>query len=369
MQDGVAKFAGAIQRAPEIHASTILMVDDDPTNVKLLERTLRTAGYDGLVSTTDSRTVLDLFLGHDFDLVILDLNMPYQDGFQVMQQLQLLGRDDLPPILILTAQQDREHRVRALREGAHDFVTKPFAVEELLARVRNLLKVQQHQKFMRGRNQWLEDRVLERTRELYDTRLQIVRRLGRAAEFRDNETGLHAIRMSKISVALAEAYGMSSDECELLLNASPMHDVGKIGIPDKILLKPGKFEPHEWEVMKTHTTIGADILSGDDSELLGMARTIALTHHEKWDGSGYPHGLKGEQIPLVGRIVALADVFDALTSARPYKEAWTLNATLEYVDSNRGLHFDPQLVDIFRARLADILVIMDKFSEPDAAQL
>ncbi|OYY92297.1 MAG: two-component system response regulator [Hydrogenophilales bacterium 28-61-23] len=345
-------------------AASILVVDDEPANVKLLERTLRTFGYRNQLSTTDPRTVTALFQQHGFDLIILDLNMPFMDGFEVMRQLQALGRDDLPPILILTAQHDQEHRVRALKGGAHDYVTKPFAVDELLARVRNLLQVQLYHKSIRGRNQWLEERVRERTRELYDTRLQIVRRLGRAAEFRDNETGLHIVRMSKMSVALGEACGMSSEDCELLLNASPMHDIGKIGIPDQILLKPGKFEPHEWEIMKTHATIGAEILSGDDSELLSMARIIALSHHEKWDGSGYPYGLAGENIPLVGRIVAMADVFDALTSERPYKKAWTVEAAMEYVDANRGKHFDPQLVDLFRTRLPDILAIKETFAEP-----
>jgi cyclic di-GMP phosphodiesterase len=349
----------------DVLAATIMVVDDEPANVKLLDRTLRTFGYRNLLSTTDPRTVRDLYQQHEFDLIILDLNMPYMDGFEVMRQLQALARDDLAPILILTAQHDQEHRVRALRGGAHDYVTKPFAVDELLARVRNLLQVQLFNKSMRGRNQWLEERVRERTRELYDTRLQIVRRLGRAAEFRDNETGLHIVRMSKMSVLLGEAAGMSSKDCELLLNASPMHDIGKIGVPDQILLKPGKLEPHEWEIMKTHTTIGAEILSGDDSELLSMARIIALCHHEKWNGSGYPRGLAGEDIPLVGRVVAMADVFDALTSVRPYKEAWTVEATLEYIDNNRGKHFEPLLVDLFLAKLKDILAIKDQFAEPD----
>jgi putative two-component system response regulator len=344
--------------------ATILLVDDEPVNVKLLDRALGNNGYRNLLSTTDPRTVLDLFQKHEPDLIILDLNMPHMDGFEVMRQLRSLGRDDLPPILILTAQYDQEHRVRALQSGASDYVTKPFSVEELLARVRNLIQVQLYHKYMRGRTKWLEEKVRERTQEIYDTRLQIVRRLGRAAEFRDNETGLHIIRMSQMSMVLGEASGMSSGDCELLLNASPMHDIGKIGIPDQILLKPGKFEPHEWAIMKTHTTIGADILSGDDSELLTMARIIALNHHEKWDGSGYPNGLKEEQIPLVGRIVALADVFDALTSERPYKKAWTLEDTMEYIDNNRGKHFDPRMVDLLHERINDFMTIKENFAEP-----
>ncbi len=367
MNEGVMELHSSRLGLTDALAAKILLVDDEPANIKLLDRTLGTFGYQNIITTTDPRSVLGLFQQHPFDLIILDLNMPYLDGFEVMRQLHELGRLDMPPILILTAQHDQEHRVRALRGGAHDYVTKPFAVDELLARVRNLLQVQLYQKSIRGRNQLLEERVRERTRELYDTRLQIVRRLGRAAEFRDNETGLHIVRMSKMSVVLGEASGLSSAECELLLNASPMHDIGKIGIPDQILLKPGKLESNEWEIMKTHTTIGAEILSGDDSELLSMARIIALCHHEKWDGSGYPHGLVGENIPLVGRIVALADVFDALTSERPYKKAWPLDAAMQYVEDNRGKHFDPRLVDLFQTSLPDILTIKDQFAEPGHA--
>ncbi len=347
-------------------AASILLVDDEPSNIKLLQRTLQAFGYLNLIATTDPRTVLPLYRQHAFDLIVLDLNMPFLDGFGVLRQLQELG-EDLPPVLILTAQNDHEHRVRALRAGAHDYVTKPFAVDELVARVRNLVQVRLYHNAVRTRNHWLEERVRERTRELYDTRLQIVRRLGRAAEFRDNETGLHIVRMSKISALLGAAAGMAEEDCELLLNASPMHDIGKIGIPDQILLKPGKFEPNEWEIMKTHASIGAEILSGDDSNLLSMARVIALSHHEKWDGSGYPNGLVGENIPLVGRIAALADVFDALTSERPYKKAWSVEAALGYIEANRGKHFDPRLVDLFQAQLAEIEAIRDQYAEPAAA--
>ena len=352
--------------ASEHLAATIMVVDDEPANVKLLERMLAVSGYGHVVSTLDPRQVIGLYQSQPFDLIVLDLNMPHMDGFEVMRQLRALDPERLPPILILTAQHAQEHRVRALQAGARDYVTKPFEKDELLARVRNLLEIQLYHKSMRNRNHWLEERVRERTEELYDTRLQIVRRLGRAAEFRDNETGLHIVRMSKMSVLIGQACGMCSDDCELLLNASPMHDIGKIGIPDHILLKPGKFEPHEWEIMKTHTTIGAEILSGDDSELLSMARVIALTHHEKWDGSGYPRGLEGEHIPLVGRIVALADVFDALTSVRPYKRAWPVEEAVANLVENRGKHFDPRLVDVFQAELPNILAIKERYAEPEA---
>lgn len=347
-------------------AAALLIVDDEPANVKLLEKMLRIAGYHNIATTYDSREVTRLCLAAKFDLILLDLNMPYKDGFMVMNELQAsLVIDELPPILVLTAQQDQSYRLRALREGARDFLTKPFDREELLARVRNLVEVQYFQKSIQQQNTILETRVQERTQEIYRTRLQIVRRLGRAAEYRDNETGLHIIRMSQISALLGQAVGMAVADVELLLNASPMHDIGKIGIPDHILLKPGKLDPDEWEIMKTHATIGADILDGDDSDILRMARDIALTHHEKWDGSGYPKGLQADAIPLVGRIVAVADVFDALTSSRPYKKAWSIEDAVGYIQSNRGKHFDPQLVDLFIKALPEITAIKQKYAEPD----
>jgi putative two-component system response regulator len=236
---------------------------------------------------------------------------------------------------------------------------------ELLARVRNLLEVHRYQTHLRRQNVVLEEKVRERTRELHDTRLEIIHRLGRAAEYRDNETGLHIIRMSRYSQTLGRLAGLDDEEADLLLHASPMHDIGKIGIPDRILLKPGKLDPDEWTVMQTHARIGADLLDGHPAPLLRMARDIALTHHEKWDGSGYPDGRRGEEIPLVGRIVAVADVFDALTSARPYKPAWPLEKALDYIRAQRGRHFDPALAGLFLEHLPEFLVIRERYAEPE----
>jgi putative two-component system response regulator len=210
----------------------------------------------------------------------------------------------------------------------------------------------------------LEDMVRARTEELRRTRLQVVQRLGMAAEYRDEETGNHILRMSHTCALLARAIGWSEAGCDLILNASPMHDIGKIGIPDAIMLKPGTFQPHEWEIMKTHAAIGGKLLEGDDSTLMRMAREIALTHHEKWDGSGYPDGLAGEAIPQAGRIAALADVFDALTSVRPYKQAWTVEAAVECITENSGKHFDPSLVEVFLRELPGIEEIRERFAEP-----
>lgn len=345
--------------------ASILVVDDEAANVRLLEKMLAMAGYTNVVSTQYPLKVLELYKENNSDLILLDLDMPELDGYGVMEQLNAYTEGSPPPILVLTAQHMQSYRQRALDNGARDYVTKPFDANELLSRVRNLLDVQMAHKYMSYQNEILEKKVRERTQVINETRLQVVRRLGRAAEYRDEETGLHIIRMSKMAVVIAKAAGLDDKQCDLLLNAAPMHDVGKIGIPDHILLKPGKFEPDEWEIMKTHAQIGADILFGDDSKLMTMAHDIALSHHEKWNGEGYPYGLEGEAIPLMGRITALADVFDALTSKRPYKKAWTVEKSVELIKEESGQHFDPELVKLFIENLPEIVAIKEKYAEPE----
>lgn len=346
----------------------ILIVDDEPANLKLLDKMLSSQGYETRVLVSDPREVIGLYQSARPDLILLDINMPHLDGYQVMEQLKELNDPLLPPIVILTAQHGKDYLLRALAAGARDFVAKPFDRNELLMRVRNLLDAQLAHKLLHDQKTVLENMVQVRTDELKRSRLQVVQRLGMAAEYRDEETGNHILRMSHISALLARSIGWSEADSELLLHASPMHDIGKIGIPDAILLKPGKFEPAEWEIMKTHATIGGALLDGDDSDLMRMAREIALTHHEKWDGSGYPEGLAGEAIPQAGRIAALADVFDALTSERPYKKAWKVEDTVELIKENSGKHFDPQLVEVFLQELPEILLIRERFSEPDSAE-
>jgi putative two-component system response regulator len=347
----------------QFHAR-IMAVDDEPANLKLLDKILRSHGYGNVLLVQDPREALAYYRTARPDLILLDINMPHLDGYQVMEQLQTLHDPLLPPIVILTAQHGRDYLLRALAEGARDFVGKPFDQVELLMRVRNLLDAQLAHRFVYDQRLALENMVRERTDELHKTRLQIVQRLGRAAEYRDNETGYHILRMSQYSALLARGLGWSEAQCELLLHASPMHDIGKIGIPDTILLKPGKLEEYEWEIMKSHTAIGATILQDADSELLEMASLIAITHHEKWDGSGYPRGLAGWDIPKVGRIVAVADVFDALTSIRPYKKAWPVEEASRFIQEKAGTHFDPEVVALFTACLPDILNIRNRYAEP-----
>ena len=341
----------------------IMIVDDEPVNLRLMEKVLNSQGYAELQLVSDPREVIERYRTSRPDLILLDINMPYVDGYTLVEQLRGLEDPLLPPIVMLTAQHARESVLRALAAGARDYITKPFDRNELLMRVRNLLDAQLAHRMLHDQKQLLETMVTERTRKLRDTRLQVVQRLGMAAEYRDEETGNHILRMSHTSALLARALGWEERQCELILHASPMHDIGKIGIPDAILLKPGRFEPEEWEIMKTHTLIGARLLEGDDSDLMRMAHEIALSHHEKWDGSGYPHGLAGEAIPEAGRIVALADVFDALTSERPYKEAWPVERALELIREGRGQHFDPRVVDVFLERLDEVLEIRERFSE------
>lgn len=345
-----------------IKEAKILIVDDQPANVTLIEKMLDIDGYLNVISTTDPTQVEALYMEQNSDLILLDLNMPIMDGYQVLARVREVD-PDYPPIIVLTAQSDRESRIKALDLGARDFLAKPFDRVELMTRIRNMLEVRIMTKAMKNQNMILDGMVKERTQELNDTRLEVIRRLGRAAEYRDDMTGFHIIRMSRYSQLLAQAAGMSEAEAEVVLNASPMHDIGKIGIPDRVLLKPGKLDAEEWKIMQTHVDIGVEILSGSDSILMNMAAEIAQNHHEKWDGSGYPCGLAGEDIPLTGRVVAVADVFDALTTERPYKKAWPIEEAVEFLKEQSGKHFEPELIVCFIDILPDILQVREQYAE------
>ncbi len=331
----------------DLEQSRILIVDDEPHNVRLLERLLNRVGYHQITTTTDPRSVPQLFAELEPDLVLLDLHMPHMDGFEVMGQIvPSLPRGTYLPILVLTGDLDPERRERALSAGAKDFITKPFEATEVLLRIKNLLETRQLHQQMRRQNETLEVKVRERTQELAQAQVEILHRLAIAAEYRDDITGQHAERVGMVAALLAQELGLPDEEVKLIRRAAPLHDVGKIGIPDAILMKPGRLTKAEFAIMKTHTVIGGRILSGSRYPLLELARTIALTHHERWDGNGYA-GVPGEQIPLVGRIVAVADVFDSLTHERPYKRAFTLAEAVEEILRERGQHFDPDVVDAF----------------------
>ncbi|MFW5425949.1 MAG: HD domain-containing phosphohydrolase [Methylophagaceae bacterium] len=347
----------------QILSANILIVDDQFVNVKLLEKVLKQAGFENIFSTDDSRQAVPLYLEHDIDVLLLDIRMPHLDGFEVMQKLQATIQNDYLPILVLTAELTSETRSRSLTSGAKDFLTKPFDRQEVILRTSNIIEVRLLHKQILQQNIILEAEVKKRTQELENSRLEIIQRLGLAAEYKDNETGNHVLRMSKFSHALAKLYGLADKDLEMILCASPMHDIGKIGIPDRVLLKPGKLDNDEWEIMKSHVTIGAELLSGGESPLLSMAKSIALTHHEKWDGSGYPEGLSGDDIPIEGRICAISDVFDALTSERPYKEAWSIEKAVALIKDESGKHFDPRLVELFEEILPEIKSIMAEHTD------
>lgn len=333
----------------DILNANILIVDDQPQNVLLLKKILEREGFQNIHTITDPRETFAIYQQYEIDLILLDIRMPYMDGFEVMEKLKALTSDDYDylPVLVLTAELTDATREKSLSSGAKDFLTKPFNRIEVLQRISNILEVRLLYKQLKNQNQVLDEKVKERTRQLEQSRLEIIERLGQAAEYKDNETGEHIIRMSHSSYLLAKAAGLGEEEAELIHQASSMHDIGKIGIPDKILMKPGKLDPEEWEIMKSHVTIGAKLLSNSEHPLLQKARVIALTHHEKWDGSGYPKGLKGENIPIAGRICAIADVFDALISERPYKDAWPTEKAIQLLIAEKERHFDPQLVDLF----------------------
>lgn len=346
----------------EILTARILIIDDNQSNADLLEATLASAGYVSILSITDPREAEGLYIAYRPDLVLLDINMPYIDGFQLMERFNKIEENSYIPVIVLTALQDEKTRHRALTLGAQDFLTKPFNQLEILTRINNTLLVRIYHNQLQNQNLILEKKVQERTMELEDTRREIIYRLGRAAEYRDNDTGDHIIRMSKMGRFLGKLAGISEGEAELFLTASPMHDIGKIGIPDSILLKPDMLDHTEWKIMKTHTTIGAALLDGHGSELMITARDIALTHHEKWDGSGYPKGLSGDAIPLFGRLAGVVDVFDALSTKRPYKDAYPTDKVISIIKEQRGRHFDPFLTDLFLDHIDDFLKIHKEFT-------
>jgi putative two-component system response regulator len=326
----------------------ILVVDDEPPNVNALLRLLDRAGYRDVEGITDPREAMPRFKENPPDLVLLDLRMPHLDGFAILELLrEEIPADQYLPVLVLTGDLSQEVRERALAVGARDFITKPFDLTEVLLRIKNLLEARVLHLQLKDHNRTLEQRVRERTRDLAAAQIEILHRLALAAEYRDDVTGRHAERVGALTSLLAERLGRDPSEVLLLRQAATLHDVGKIGVPDGILMKPGGLTPDEVRRMRTHVEIGERILSGSGYALLEMAAEIARFHHERWDGNGYQEGLQGEAIPLSGRLVAVADVFDSLTHMRPYKSAQPVEEAVSYIAEERGGHFDPAVVDAF----------------------
>jgi putative two-component system response regulator len=347
----------------------ILVVDDQEANLLLLERILGREGYTRVTTTQDPAAVTELFLSERPDLVILDLHMPGMDGFELMDRVGVLNGASQIPFLVVTADLTPEVKHRALSHGALDFLTIPVEPIEVALRVRNMLHVRHLQLELEQHNDELEAHVVERTRDVQSARLELLEKLATVVEYRDHDTREHALRIGRTAAVLAQGLGLSSDEIEAMRWAAALHDIGKVGIPDAILLKPGRLSTAEFEEVKRHTTIGADILSGSKSPILRLGETIALNHHERWDGRGYPAGGTGEDIPLPGRIVAVGDVFDALTHSRPYKPAWPVPDAVREILDQRERQFDPKVVDAFVALDHDSLLEgIDRWDYPDSVR-
>jgi len=345
----------------------ILIVDDEQTVRRLLKERLSVEGYHCREAASAAQALEEL-RNDAISLVLLDINMPGKSGVELLPELRASFPDTA--VVMATAISDAGIAVRCMKNGAYDYVTKPFSLDDVLLSVERALERRRLELEVRDYRQHLEQMVEQRTEELRQaiskiklSSLDTIHRLSHAAEYKDQDTGTHIKRIGRCSACLASRLGLSDAEVESILYAAPMHDVGKIGVPDHILLKPGKLDPDEWSVMKQHTTIGAQILQGSDAEFIKMAEVIALTHHEKWDGTGYPRGLKGTEIPLPGRIVAIVDVFDALVMERPYKKPFSPEESLGVIREERGRHFDPEVVDALLAIENEISGIREEYKD------
>ncbi|MCH2340505.1 HD domain-containing phosphohydrolase [Pseudomonas sp. NPDC047963] len=345
----------------------IVAVDDQPANLRLIQTSLRAFGAREVEVFTDSAAALQWLQGNPWDLLLLDLDMPTPNGFDILRELQSRDRC-CQPIIIVTAMTDAENRRRGLELGANDYLSKPLDLAELLLRVRNTLQLGMASQALARERDDLERTVKARTRELEDSFHAVIRGLSRAAEYKDNETGNHILRIGETAALMASALGCAPRWVELLRLAAPMHDVGKIGIPDSILLKPGPLTAAERELMNRHARIGHDILRDQTrSPLLDMAAEVALNHHERWDGGGYPNSLQGEAIPLSARIVTLCDVYDALRSKRPYKEAWPVERARAHIQEQAGKQFDPKLVALLESLYDEIEALREGLTDPSMA--
>ena len=363
----------------------ILIVDDEPLVIKVVLRFLQSVGYTQFIEVTDSTKAIQKIQMTQPDLVLLDINMPEVSGLDILEKRQRLEELAFTPVIILSAESDKETKQQALKLGATEFLNKPVDANDLILRVQNALIVKAHQNHLAGYAVRLEQEVNRRTEQLIKSREQIIHCLARAAEYRDNETGQHVVRVGNYTRVLADELGFAHEYCHRIELAAQLHDVGKIGVPDAILMNPGKLDAEEMAIMSTHCDLGeqiigpltetetetlrshvnkgADLLGYEVTPLLKMASTIAMTHHEKWDGTGYPNGLKGEEIPIEGRMTTVADVFDALSSKRPYKEGFPLKECLEIMKSESGTRFEPRIFHAFLRRFQDIVEIMREYAD------
>jgi putative two-component system response regulator len=329
---------------------SVYVVDDVSINLELVESVFRNDPSLLIRKAENGKELMKVIETYGSpDLLILDLMMPIMDGFDVLEKLKQGRESNYFPIIVLSALTDKQSIVKALSMGADDYVTKPFFVEELKARVGNMLKLKERDECLNTSLDVMESNLIEKLQIIEQTQVEVIIRLGKAAEFRDDETGRHIERIASYVDLITEKMGMNHEQRIMMQYAAPMHDVGKIGIPDGVLMKAGKLTADEFKIIKLHTVIGSRILSGTTLPLLELAKEIAISHHERWDGDGYPLGLKGSDIPISGRIVAITDVFDAITSKRVYKEAWPIEQALEYIMDMRGKQFDPDIVDAFFA--------------------
>jgi response regulator RpfG family c-di-GMP phosphodiesterase len=377
----------ASDMAPDIDTmklANIMIVDDEEYNILVVRRHLRQAGYQNFITTTDPTSVMTMLSDCTPDLVLLDVMMPEISGLELLQMMR--GDDKFPhiPVIILTASSEAHIKLEALELGATDFLAKPVDASELVLRIRNTLLIKEHQDYLSHYNSELERKVRQRTAELRESQREVINCLGRAGEYHDELTSQHVLRVGRLSGILARQLGFDDNRIEMIELASQLHDIGKIGVSDTILLKPGPINPQEFDLIKRHCDYGAKIIDpeycqqenlademtgpgspfqgGCKSPIMKMAAIIANTHHEKWDGSGYPCGLAGEAIPIEGRITAVADVFDALVSKRPYKEAYSVEKAFGILENDRGTHFDPAILDAFFARRDDITQVLVKYS-------
>ena len=351
-------------------SSPKILIADDDERIRITLSDILIAQKYKVILAQNGKEALHKVALESPDVILLDMNMPEVNGIEVIKYLKADNYTKYIPIVVVTGEDDVNIRVQALKLGADDFLTKPPHIAELTARVRSLVKVKAYYDYMKHYQSTLEEEVRKRTKALNEAHeklknasLDTIYRLSTAAEYKDEDTSLHLQRISNYAFVIAREIGLDNEIKDSLLYSTPMHDIGKIGIPDKILLKPGKLDSDEWRIMKQHTEFGGRILKGSESDFIKMGREIALTHHEKWDGSGYPNGLKEEEIPVEGRVTAIADVFDALTTKRPYKEAFPNEKAFRIIKEERGTHFDPEIVDIFFAVQDQILDIKQQYQD------